>query len=60
MSKRTVLYRDKMGKEWQDTAAAIMSHHRKAIGKRSGVVCSLPMSREKANRVASAIHAKRK
>lgn len=58
MSRRTKLYQDRMGKDATETAANILSGHRKAIGKKSGKVCSLPMSAEKAARIATALHSK--
>ena len=58
MSRRTTLYRNRKGKEVTETVANLLSGHGKAIGKKSGKVCSLPMKPETASRIATALHAK--
>ena len=58
MSRRTAIYRGYTRADATTTAAAILANHRKAIGKKSGKVCSLPMKAETASRIATAMHAK--
>lgn len=55
MSKRTALYRHLKHEKPEQTAAALMESHHKALDK-FGRVCSLPMKEAKALRLAGAIH----
>lgn len=59
MSRRATLYRSRMGKNAEETVTNILSGHGKAVGKKSGKVCSLPMKPETASRIATALHAKK-
>lgn len=58
MSRRTKLYRDRMGKTESETRDTILRRHRYAVGKKSGKTCSYGMDMEKAARIADRLHKK--
>lgn len=58
MSRRTKLYRDRMGKTESETRGTILRRHRHAIGKKSGKTCSYGMDPEKTARIAARLHHK--
>lgn len=55
MSRRTMLYREKLAKSPAETRSNLLAGHGIAHDK-NGAVCSRPMSAEKADRLTRALH----